>query len=165
MQGSVEDFKAALRNFASGVTVITSIDESGQPVGATVSAFSSVSAEPPTVLVCLNNASRSAAAVRHSGVYSVHILSREHVDLAKRFSFDKSEKFPGGEFVPGATGAPALLECDIRLDCEVISETTGGTHGVFMGRVHNIVVNDIDPLVYSNRAFCEARSLDLVTNS
>lgn len=160
MNASADDFKAAMRNFASGVTIVTSVDQDGQSVGATVSAFSSVSAEPPTVLVCLNASSRSAEAVHASGVLSIHILSRNHVDLAMRFATDKSNKFPQDGLQYGATGAPALPECDIRLDCEVEAETAGGSsHRVFICRVANIAVTDIDPLIYANRTFCDPRPL------
>lgn len=161
---SIEDFKAAMRNFASGVTVVTSVDAAGTPVGATVSAFSSVSAEPPMILVCLNGRSRSSLAVHESQSFSVHILGQHHVELAKRFASDHSDKFPNG-FVPGLTGAPALLECDIRLDCTVHSEVSAGTHNVVIGQVEHIAVTDIAPLVFANRTFCQPLELDALATS
>ncbi len=165
MPVSADEFKSALRNFAAGVTVVTSIDEAGQPVGATVSAFASVSVDPPMVLVCLNGLSRSAQAIRASHSFSVHILGCDDVDLAQRFAFDQSEKFPGNVFVPGRTGAPALPECAVRLDCELVSETPGGTHGIFVGLVQSVVCEDINPLIYANRAFHGAQRLDAVATT
>lgn len=165
MQASADEFKHALRNFAAGVTVVTSVDATGLPVGATVSAFASVSVDPPMVLVCLNGLSRSAQAVRATGAFSVHILGCEQVDLAQRFAFDQSEKFPGNVFEPGMTGAPALPECSVRLDCELVSETPGGTHGIFVGLVKYVACEDINPLIYANRAFCGAQMLEVVAKT
>lgn len=77
-----------------------------------------------------------------------------------RFATDKSDKFPHDELQLGATGAPALAGCDIRLDCEVETQTAGGSsHRVFIGRVVNIEVTDIEPLIYANRVFCDPRPL------
>lgn len=165
MSVSPDDFKSALRNFAAGVTIVTSVDEDGTPVGATVSSFASVSADPPMVLVCLNGFSRSAKAVRESRVFSVHILGSGHVELAQRFASDNSVKFLEGAFAAGATGAPALPECDVRLDCELVSETPGGTHGVFIGLVRNVLCQDIAPLIYANRAFCGAAALETIARA
>lgn len=165
MSVSPDDFKAALRNFATGVTIVTSLDEEGVPVGATVSAFASVSVDPPMILVCLNGFSRSAKAVRESRVFSVHILGCGHVDLAMRFASDNTEKFPGNAFEAGTTGAPALEDCDVRLDCELVSETPGGTHGIFVGLVRGVVCEDIQPLIYANRVFCGTQTLEVVAKA
>lgn len=165
MPVSADEFKGALRNFAAGVTIVTSIDATGQPVGATVSAFASVSVDPPMVLVCLNSLSRTGQAVRGFRRFAVHILGREHVELAQRFASDQGEKFPGNTFESGVTGAPALSECGVRLDCELLSETPGGTHGIFVGLVHNVVCEDMNPLIYANRAFCSTQRLDAVATT
>lgn len=162
---SPDDFKSALRNFAAGVTIVTSVDGQGLPSGATVSAFASVSVEPPMVLVCLNGGSRTAAALRQSGVYNVHILGRAQVELAQRFAADNGEKFPGSVFEPGTTGAPALPGCTVRLDCELVSETPGGTHGIFLGLVRHVVCADLEPLIYANRTFLATKALELTAGA
>jgi len=163
MDASPENFKAALRNFASGVTVITSLDEDGLAVGATVSAFTSVSADPPMVLVCLNGFSRSARAIRDSRIFNVHILGCGQVDLAQKFASGQAEKFPGNCFEAGETGAPVLGEGDVRLECKLVSETAGGTHGIFVGLVRNVATRDSEPLIYANRNFCGVQTLEVVT--
>jgi flavin reductase (DIM6/NTAB) family NADH-FMN oxidoreductase RutF len=164
MDATPDLFKSALRNFASGVTVVTSLDEDGQAVGATVSAFTSVSADPPMVLVCLNGLSRSARAIRESRLFNVHILECGQVELAQTFASDRPDKFDGLCFEPGATGAPLLTDCNVRLECELVTETAGGTHGIFVGLVRHIEAADIEPLLYANRNFCSVQTLDLVSN-
>ncbi len=160
---SIDEFRAALATFAAGVTVVTSMDADGHPVGATVSAFASVSADPPLVLVCLKTSTRSAQAVHHAGSFTVHILCRDHVELAQRFATDHSEKFAGLPFHLGANGCPAIDECTVRLECEVASETPGGTHTVFIGSVMSAAVEEIKPLIYANRKFMEPAELDAVS--
>jgi flavin reductase (DIM6/NTAB) family NADH-FMN oxidoreductase RutF len=98
--------------------------------------------------------------VRSSKAFSVHILGHGQSELAQLFATALADKFPANAFTPGVTGAPALAECDVRLDCELVSETPGGTHGIFVGLVRHIECRDIQPLIYANRTFWQARSLE-----
>src|SRR5215211_1538908 len=87
------DFRDALKDFPSGVTIVTTPDSAGTPLGATVSAFTSLSVEPPLVLVYLSHHSRSCAAIRERGAFAVHFLDRSQPALARRFAADLSNKF------------------------------------------------------------------------
>ncbi|MDQ6930933.1 MAG: flavin reductase family protein, partial [Candidatus Eremiobacteraeota bacterium] len=105
MTPSPEQFKQSMRRFATGVTVVTSLKD-GEPRGVTVSAFASVSLDPPTVLICINREARSYLFIHTSKIFCVNILAAGQVDLAKRFSGKLREKqFDGVEYVVEQTGA------------------------------------------------------------
>lgn len=153
-------FKSVLSRFASGVTVVTT-REGERRHGLTVSAFNSVSAAPPRVLVCLNNDSDSKPMVERSGVFAVHILGRQHVALGPRFA--KIGPGPGDLFEglgtrTEVTGAPILSECLAWLDCRVETALAVGSHTVFVGAVQAAgVCGEGEPVLYYARAF---RALD-----
>lgn len=152
---SIDSFKDVLRSYPSGVTIITSADAAGVPSGATVSAFSSLSLNPPLVLVCLTAMSRSVKAIRDCQAFSVHILGEEDAALAIRFASDGEDKFSGLPHDVDSRGVPVLSSCAARLDCGVFSEYPGGDHVIFVGAVTEAVLSPgrSAPLVYANRKF------------
>ncbi|MBV8363545.1 MAG: flavin reductase family protein, partial [Candidatus Eremiobacteraeota bacterium] len=102
---SVESFKAAMRRFPTGVTVVTSV-KNGEPRGVTVSAFASVTLEPPTVLICVNREARSYLFISTSKIFCVNILSAEQQALAVRFAARIRERqFEGIPYSIDRTGA------------------------------------------------------------
>jgi flavin reductase (DIM6/NTAB) family NADH-FMN oxidoreductase RutF len=152
--------KAAMRNLASGVTIVTALDASDRPVGATVSSFASLSLEPPLVLVCLTNVSRTLQAIRHRGSFAVHLLEASQADLAQRFAQDEGEKFEAGGYDIGPFDVPLLRECRTHLVCSVYADQDGGDHRIFLGRVEEATFpEDFRPLVHYNRAFWELSQL------
>jgi len=151
---STDEFKDALKNFASGVTIVTTSDADGRPVGATVSSFASLSLEPPLIVVCLTRASRSAAAIRESGAFAVHFLGAGQTALARRFALDLAEKFEDVSYSRGPAGVPRLEDCPVRLECRLQSEHPEGDHVMFVGLVEATWGTDqFEPLVYSRRSF------------
>lgn len=148
-----QDFRTAMSNFPTGVTIVTALDEDGLPAGATVSAFSSVSLSPRLVLVCLKADTRSSLAVSSSKVFSVHILEDNQGDLAMRFALNGASKFEETPYEI-LEGRPHLTECRLRLDCELYGEAPGGDHQVFVGLVTNVdLPEDFRPLIHSQRRF------------
>jgi flavin reductase (DIM6/NTAB) family NADH-FMN oxidoreductase RutF len=142
-----DDFSAAMRCVASSVCVVTTDGVSGRH-GATVSAFCSVSADPPTVLVCLNMTSKIARLVRENGVFKVSVLPDGAMHIAERFAglhdSTVSDRFEGIETsgeLHGISGA-TLLSCTLS---QAVEE---GTHLVCMGRVQNVVLGADMPLTY-----------------
>ena len=105
MAVSIEEFRAALSRFASGVTVVTSVDGDGRPHGITVSAFCSVSLEPPLVLVCIEKLAGSHASIVGSGRFSVNLLASGQQWISERFASLEADKFRD---VPTATGLSGL---------------------------------------------------------
>ena len=159
MAATADEFKGLLKNYAAGVTIVTAMGADGTPVGATVSAFSSVSVDPPLILVCLNTSSRTARAVRESGSFTVHILEERQGSLASRFASDAADKFAGLAFATGSNGAPLLSECSNRLECTVFSETEAGTHLIFVGNVERLSVAEAEPLIYAKRQYCGVHAI------
>jgi flavin reductase (DIM6/NTAB) family NADH-FMN oxidoreductase RutF len=147
-------FREVLKDFAAGVTIVTSADEHGVPVGATVSSFASLSLEPPLVLVCLKSDSRTVAAIRERGAFSVHILERSQSELARRFAAELEEKFRPGSYELNSAGVPCLSGCKNRLDCRLENDFSGGDHRIMVGRVESTLAADaFRPLVYAQRGF------------
>jgi flavin reductase (DIM6/NTAB) family NADH-FMN oxidoreductase RutF len=142
-----------MRHFPTGVTVVTSMRE-GEPRGVTVSAFASVSADPPLVLICINREARSYLYISTSKVFCVNILAGNQRHLAERFSGRIREKqFEGVEYDIDATGAAVLRGTVAHLDCEVAEEHHAGSHSIFIGRVISAKSRPGSPLGYYNAEF------------
>jgi flavin reductase (DIM6/NTAB) family NADH-FMN oxidoreductase RutF len=145
-----DEFKQALRRWASGVTIVTTKAGDDQLLGMTVSAFSSVSAEPPLVLVCINQNSNSADAILESGVFAVNILEAEQAELSGSFASSKTpeERFEETQWSEGFTGAPLLDGCTANLDCALVQKVQAGSHWVLIGEVQALRSEDGEPLIY-----------------
>lgn len=147
------DFKDVMRRFATGVTVVTSLKE-GEPRGVTVSAFSSVSLDPPTVLICINREARSYLFISTSKVFCVNVLSAEQRELAQRFSGKlRDNQFEGVDYFIDQTGAPVLRGSLAHLDCEVTEEHHVGSHSIFIGKVLATATAGGSPLGYFGGEF------------
>ena len=145
---SIESFKNAMRRFATGVTVVTSV-KNGEPRGVTVSAFASVSLEPPTVLICVNREARSYLFISTSKIFCVNVLSANQQALAQRFAARIRERqFEGVDYFIDRTGAAVLRGVLAYVDCEVVEEHHAGSHSVFIGRAVSLGVHGGSPLGY-----------------
>lgn len=149
---SQAEFRAIVGSFASGVTII-SCEVDGQQYGATASSFTSLSLEPPMVLVCLNRSSRTAAAVTRAGTFAVSILGDTQAALAAHFAGKTASQFSEIAHHRGSTGDPVLDGAHAALACEVESITNGGTHAVFLSRVVSIEQGTGLPLLYHRGSF------------
>jgi flavin reductase (DIM6/NTAB) family NADH-FMN oxidoreductase RutF len=142
-----------MRHFPTGVTVVTSVRE-GEPRGLTVSAFSSVSIDPPLVLICINREARSYLFISESKVFCVNILSGDQQQLAERFTSKiRQNQFEGVPYEVGSTGAAIISGTVAHLECEVAEEHHAGTHSIFIGRVISCASRPGSPLGYYNGAF------------
>jgi flavin reductase (DIM6/NTAB) family NADH-FMN oxidoreductase RutF/DNA-binding GntR family transcriptional regulator len=145
-------FRDVIGRFASGVTVITTRLEE-QDYGTTASAVSSLSMEPPMLLICLNRTSETREAILAAGWFAVNILSEAQADLAYAFAKKSPDKFKGTETTRGASGVPLLIGALAQLECRVSETATGGTHTVFMGEVQNAAATEAAPLTYYRGRF------------
>jgi flavin reductase (DIM6/NTAB) family NADH-FMN oxidoreductase RutF len=143
-----EEFRAALSRFPSGVTVVTTHDNEGRFYGITVSAFSSLSLEPPRVLICVEKTTGSHSALETSRAFVVNILSSGQRELSERFASQIDDKFESVEFSEGIDGIPVLSGCIATLECRLTAAYDGGDHSIFVGEVEKAVVNDGDPILY-----------------
>lgn len=145
-------FKAAMRCVASTVSVITS----GKGVafnGMTATAVCSVSAEPPCILIVVNQENRSHALIEKTGAFAVNILSSRQKSLALHFASKPATPFESIAHRVGITHAPILEGCTTYLECVVETQTKSGTHSIFVGRVVSSGETDRPPLMYRNGEF------------
>ena len=133
---SSEDFRRAVGHFATGVTVVTSIGPDGQPVGTTANAVSSLSLDPPLILVCFDRASLTLEAIRHHGAFVVNVLAAPQQELSANFARRGVEAaWEGVEHRPGPTGSPRLEGALATLECTVEHSLPGGDHEIIIGRL------------------------------
>jgi 4-nitrophenol 2-monooxygenase / 4-nitrocatechol 4-monooxygenase, reductase component len=162
-----EVFREVIGHFTSGVTVITAISD-GRDYGMTASAVTSLSLEPPMMLVCLNDRSPTQQAITRSRAFAVSVLAEGQHELAKRFGRRADDKFAGVAITRGAGGVPLIRDALAVLECEVGDDIVGGTHRVFLARVVRAGARPGSPLAYFRGTFgrveldLNARALELV---
>lgn len=149
------EFREGLSRFASGVTVVTTLDADGIPHGLTVSAFCSLSLEPPLVLICIEKGIRSHQALSSASRFVVNILSSEQLEVSSRFASPLEDRFEGVEWRPGIEGAPVIEGTLASLECTIHSNFEGGDHTIFVGRVESVSVSDRAPLLYFKSTYRE----------
>ena len=147
-------FRKAMGSFAAGVTVVT-VCHDGRLVGTTVSAFSSVSMDPPLVMVCLKRDSRTLAALSQAKTFCVNILASDQGDLAHRFAKSGADdRFALTAVEAGVCGAPLLAGATAVVECELHAAHDGGDHEILVGRVLRVVTDETKtPLVYVRGGF------------
>jgi len=149
-----EQVRLALREWASGVTIVTS--RSGDTVhGMTVSAFASVSLVPPLVLVCADRASNTHGVIAEGRVFAVHVLAAGQEALSDLFADKAREerRFEGLAWRSGATGAPILPGAVAVLDCRMAAAHDAGDHVIYVGRVEAVERAGGEPLLYHRGAY------------
>jgi flavin reductase ActVB len=143
-----ELFRSALSRFASGVTVVTTKDAAGNPHGITVSAFCSVSLDPPMVLICIEKTTGSHYAFPESGRFVVNILNADQKNISERFASPFDDKFDGIDLTMNVDGIAVLSGCLGILECRVRHAFDGGDHSIFVGEVEHASAAEGDPLIY-----------------
>ena len=145
---SGESFRRACGRFATGVAIATVLDESGTPHGLTVSSFTSVSLDPPLLLICLGHAITMIEAFRASRHFGINVLTAAQQPLSERFARKGRDRFDGLEWEPGATGVPLLPGVLAAMECCVHSRIPCGDHDILVGELVHARVTDGDPLIY-----------------
>lgn len=143
-----EDFRSALSRFASGVTVVTSRCSDGQNRGLTVSAFSSVSLNPPLILVCIDRQATIHDYLTKGSLIAVHILNEDQESLSRRFASKEPDRFAGVAYKESIEGTPLLEDVLACLECRVVASYEGGDHTIFVGEVETALIRDGKPLLY-----------------
>lgn len=156
MAVDADTFRAALAQWPSGVTVVTTLAD-GAWHGMTASSFSSVSAEPPLVSVCLLKGIYTHDLIAKSGVFGVNILASDQTELGKRFAGmrpDITDRFEGVDCHVGETGVPLFDQSLAWIDCRVVFEHEGGDHTIFVGEVVGAGhPRKAAPLLYHSRSW------------
>ncbi|MCA9960715.1 MAG: flavin reductase family protein [Chloroflexota bacterium] len=160
-----EQFRNALRHYPAGVTIVTiktTTDE--KPHGLTVSAFTSLSPEPPLIMVAIDNRGTGHEMMQKEGtVFAVNILPQDKMDLSNRFAWVKDDdRFADGDWGTAVTGAPILNDALAWLDCTMYAQFPAGTHTIYVGHVQASAVPRPDdlPLLYWNRGYRQLKVND-----
>jgi flavin reductase (DIM6/NTAB) family NADH-FMN oxidoreductase RutF len=148
-------FRSVLGRFASGVTILTARDESGVDHGMTVSAFCSLSLEPPLVLMCIEHRATINAAFETASRFAVNFLTAEQESIARRFAEKVDDRFEGLGYQRGITGAVLLDGILAYVECELECRYPGGDHTIFVGRVVAADAYDARPLLYYRGGYAE----------
>jgi flavin reductase (DIM6/NTAB) family NADH-FMN oxidoreductase RutF len=160
---SSEEYRNALRHFPAGVTIVTI--RSGEEIhGLTVSAFASVSPEPPLVMVIIDHKHRAHELLQQAGaVFAVNILAQDQIEISNRFAWVKDEdRFEAGIWSTAVTGAPILLNALAWLDCTMHAHYPAGTHTIYVGEIQGSQVPRAEepPLIYWNRGYRKLKKIE-----
>jgi len=150
-----DSFRAVLGRFASGVTVVTGVDEAGNDQGMTVSAFCSLSLDPPLVLICVDGAASMYGSLDKAPGFIVNILSESQEPLARRFSGPDPNRFDGIGYVRGSNGIAILDDVLGYLECTKIASHPGGDHTVYIGEVEVAQSREGRPLLYYRGGYAQ----------
>ena len=154
-------FRDIMSNFAASVTVVTSFSGERHH-GLTVSAFTSVSLDPPLILICIDHSSHSTGALRVAGGFTVNMLREGTAEMALKFASKHPDKFAGlAAVAPEHEGAGLRLpeQSYACLECRTLEMVEAGDHTIFIGHVENAIRYDpARPLLYWQRDFRRIRS-------
>jgi len=153
-------FRAVLAQWASGVTVVTTVGNGdGRRYGMTASSFSSVAVDPPLISVCLASAGTTYRMIRRSGVFAVNMLGHDHRDISDRFATPEiagRDRFANGDWDTAWTGSPVLADSLAWLDCVVTACHPAGDHTILLGSVQDAATpRSAAPLLYHARTYYE----------
>ncbi len=155
-----QDFKNALKLWASGVTVVTAKTEKLGLKGMTATSFSSVSMEPPQILVCINKSADTGDAVLEGKSFAVNILNTDQQEVSNQFAGGASQeqRFANVEWQEGEkTGSPIFDDALASIECTVVDQVLAGSHWVVIGEVKAVACRAGEPLMYYNSAYRELK--------
>jgi flavin reductase (DIM6/NTAB) family NADH-FMN oxidoreductase RutF len=140
---SPDDFRGAMRHLVGGVSVITA-GRGDDVTGMTVTSVSSLSLDPPTLIVSVNRASSTWPLIERHGAFGVNILTADQLDIAERFAGTNGlkgrERFAGAEWIIRASSAPLLVGALAAIDCEVEEVIERHSHAIVIGRVRDLIL-------------------------
>ena len=153
---STEHYRATVGHFCSGVTIVTAVGDDG-PAGFTCQSFTSLSLDPPLVLMCPGKGSSSWPKIEAAGSFCVNVLAEDQEELCRTFATSGADKFSGVGWTPGPrTGAPVLTDSLAWIECRLESTLDGGDHLIAIGRVLDLKVTDghaTKPLLFFRGGF------------
>ncbi|MBN1008583.1 flavin reductase [Amphritea pacifica] len=149
-----KDFRRALSQFPTGVTVITTLDADGKPVGVTASSFNSVSMDPVLVLWSIDKSAHSLPAFEQAKHFAVNVLGQDQVSTSNNFASRGEDKFANAAYTAGLGGAPVLDNYAAQFECKTWAVYEGGDHLILVGEVINYRYNDsVEPLVFARGSY------------
>lgn len=141
---SKDDFRRAMSKFATGVTVVTSVDDEGEPHSMTANSFTSVCLEPPTVLVCVAHGTHTHGYLEKRGKFGVNVLKEEQEELGAYFARRPEDRAGNVRFSYSRSedGTPILDEAMVFFSCKVIDSHVYGDHTIYLGEVNEVHQRD-----------------------
>lgn len=155
MSVSQSAFRAVLGRFATGVTVVTARDRRGRDIGMTVSAFASVSLDPPMVLMCIDHSASVYNTLSKAPQFTANILSEGQEAIARRFAESAGNRFEGIGYERGQNGIAVLLDVLGHIECQVVHRHEAGDHDIIIGSVEVAVANEGKPLLYYRGGYAQ----------
>jgi 3-hydroxy-9,10-secoandrosta-1,3,5(10)-triene-9,17-dione monooxygenase reductase component len=156
MSFDLRTFRETLGLFVTGVTIITTRDEQGEPIGITANSFNSVSLDPPLILWSVGLKALSLKAFSDAENFAVHILRDDQADLSQRFATSGTDKFHALSITQGLGSAPLLPDCAACLECSLFAKYPAGDHVLFIAKVERMTSDpDAMPLVYHGGRYAE----------
>ncbi len=143
-----EEFRRACGRFANGVTIATVLDALGTPHGLTVSSFTSVSLDPPLILICLGHAVTAIDLFRAAQNFGINILADDQQPLSERFARKGEDRFDGIPWYAGPTGVPLIPGVLAAIECAVERRIPAGDHDIFIARMVGAQVSEGEPLIH-----------------
>ncbi|WP_027144615.1 alpha/beta fold hydrolase [Mesorhizobium sp. WSM3626] len=147
------DFRRALGSFLTGVTIVTTIGPEGEPRGFTANSFTSVSLDPPLVLVCIAHKALGHPVFATSKSFAINILNEDQKAASGIFASKAADKFASVAWRPGQTGSPLLDGSVASFDCDMERLVDAGDHSILIGRVRDFEHNSSQPLGYCRGAY------------
>jgi flavin reductase (DIM6/NTAB) family NADH-FMN oxidoreductase RutF len=147
--------REVMSRFCSGLTVITGTDPAtGDPIGFTCQSFSSLSLEPPLIMIAPSRTSKTWARISESGAFTVNVLAEHQEWVSRTFGRPIANKFASVPWRPGTTGAPRIASSAAWVDCTVHAQYDGGDHHIIVGAVKGLDVSRYDrPLLFHRSAY------------
>ena len=139
--------------FLTGVTVVTTFNENGAPIGFTANSFTSVSLDPPLLLVCLAKSSRNFAALTGAGGFGVNILSEDQKDVSNTFARPVEDRFAAVDWQRGPFGSPVFGDVAAWFDCSMHENVDAGDHVILIGRVEGFANSGRTGLGYARGGY------------
>jgi flavin reductase (DIM6/NTAB) family NADH-FMN oxidoreductase RutF len=152
---SQDEFRAVLGRFPSGVTVVTTKAEDGSDHGMTVSAFCSVSLDPPLILICIEKTASAHPALTAAKGFVVNVLSAKQEQLARRFAIVDIDRFEGVGFTRSGRGYAVLDDVLAVIECDRFSTWDGGDHTIIIGEVEATRAETGTPLLYYRGGYAQ----------
>lgn len=151
-------FRKACSKFSTGVAVATVRQDDNRAAGLTISSFTSVSLDPPLVLFCIDRRSQLLPDFRNCRSFGINVLSADQIELSTRFARRESQHFHCPDEQPGAFRVPILPEALTSLECKLKNVISCGDHDILVGEVIALSVNQGNPLIRYDSAYCTLES-------
>ncbi|MCU1328847.1 MAG: flavin reductase domain protein FMN-binding [Bryobacterales bacterium] len=153
-------FRRVCSRFATGVTVVTTRSADGNPHGLTVNSFTSVSLDPPLVLVSIDARNQVLERFAEGASLAINVLAEDQQEISTRFAATVDDRFGGVRWAPGLLGEPVLDGCIACFECLVDKAVEAGDHIIVIAVVKNMRLADGEPLVFFDSAYRRLRSPD-----